>query len=547
MSAFDEVNEVFSEIAVDNPELSTQLAEALPRVQAMLQLEDRGWIELSSGLTGNSNIEGPELDLIKEAAEMSREMVHGSPMISRGLDLRTSYVWSKGIVLEDPSEDTTGPREAKRGRKSKKEKFLSDARIKRYVLGPEAFKDMEAAAFTDGQFFFLGDDKEKTGHPIPLSEIDEVFLDPDYAGEVRAYRRNFKEYPVGEKPKQRIVWYYVDSFTGARVNPEPNSRLTGTGGEVKIEVDKDKTLFVKSFNSMIGWPLGVPDSLTALKWARLYAEMVNDGKIVSKANAKFVYKVKNTTAKGATNAAAKASNSAGVGNVASLGNNNDLISIPQANRSYDFNGLRPIAAQAATAMNVSVIHLLSDPGAAGSSYGSASNLDLPTKRAMVSRQAEWVGFIERILKWGTGNDIKVSFPSLDDPDPYREMQLVTMGWNSGTIHPEEMRARTIQIGQFTPDKTKSPQGIMIPNNSKSLNRADIDNDSAGDSSSGSVASTASSPDQGKTNNTGGVSDSAAKDLRNESMDALTANMLMERMEEISRQLEALGLNQATGE
>lgn len=537
MSAFDEVNEVFTEIAAENPNLGEQLAEALPRVQAMLQLEDRGWLEMTSGVTGNSDVEGPDMDLIKEASNTAREMVHGSPMISRGLDLRTSYVWSKGIVLEDASPESST--DSKRGRKSKKEKFLTDNKIQRYVLGPEAHKDMEAAAFTDGHFFFLGDDRKRTGHPIPLSEIDMVYLDPEYAGEVLAYRRNYKEYKTDGNTVQHIVWYYVDTHTGDRKNPQGSEQRDNN---VTIRVDTEKTLFVKSFNSMIGWPLGVPDSLTALKWARLYAEMVNDGKVVSKANAKFVYKVKNSGPKGATNAAAKASSAPGVGNVASLGNNNDLISIPQANRSYDFNGLRPIAAQAATAMNVSVIHLLSDPGAAGSSYGSASNLDLPTKRAMVSRQSEWVGFLERILKWGTDRDIKVSFPSLDDPDPYREMQLVTMGWNSGTIHPEEMRARTIQIGQFTPDKTKSPQGIMIPNNSKSLNRADIDNDSAGDSSSGSVASTASSPDQGKTNNTGGVSDSAAKDLRNESMDAFTANMLMERMEEISRQLEALGLN-----
>lgn len=512
MSLFNEVSDALQDINTEDAQVQAQVQEAMNRVNMMLNLEDRGWTELYSGVLSGDNLPGPDLEMVQSVSKNAREMAYGSPLIARGLDLRQSYIWSKGLIIsqEAGAKKPTGTR----GPKSKSEKFFSDRKIRQYILSSDGHKAMESAAYSDGHYMFLGDDATRTGHPLPFYEIDGVYLNPDYSGEVWAYRRTHTPSKPGEvNPEPVSVWYYVDTYKGDRVNPEPNNK--------ESRVDKKRTLFVKAFNTMVGWPIGVPDALPALKDARAYAEMKNDGRIVSKANAKFVYKVKNTTPQGAQNAAAKVSNSQGVGNTAALGNNNDLISIPQANRSYDFNGLRPIAAQVATALNVSVIHLLSDPGAAGSSYGSASNLDLPTKRAMVSRQQEWVEFLERILKWGTGETYKVEFPNLEDVDNYREAQLVTMAWNSGVIHVDEMRERMIQVGGFTSEHEKAPTGVMLPNNEKSLNRRDIDSDGEGgsssNSSSSSVAPTAKSPDQGTRNGTGGVSDSAAKDLRNEQM------------------------------
>lgn len=508
MTLFNEVADVLQDINTEDVKVQAQVQEAMNRVNMMLNLEDRGWAEMYSGVISGDDVPGPDLEFVQSVSENAREMSYGSPLISRGLDLRQSYIWSKGVLISAPEESKDN--KGKRGPKSRQDKFLSDAKNIRYFLSPEGFKEMEAAAYNDGHYMFLGDDSSHTGHPLPFSEIDGIYLNPDYSGEVWAYRRTYTPNEPGVKnPKSKTVWYYCDTYTGTRNNPEP--------GNKDATVAEGKTLFVKAFNTMVGWPVGTPDALPALKDARAYAEMKNDGRVVSKANAKFVYKVKNNTAAGAQSAAAKISSSQGVGNAAALGNNNDLVSIPQANRSYDFNGLRPIAAQVATALNVSVIHLLSDPGAAGSSYGSASNLDLPTKRAMASRQQEWVEFLERIIRWGTGLKYTVSFPSLDDPDPYREGQLQTMIWNSGLVHADEARPRMLEIGGIAPTHDKAPTGVMMPNNEKSLNRSDVDTDSTGGSSSTSVASTAKSPDQGKTNGTGGVSDSSAKDLRNEQM------------------------------
>lgn len=497
--------------------MTPELQETLSRVHTMLNIEDRGWTEMFSGTINDDDFPGPDLDLAQEVSDLSREMSLGAPLISRGCDLRHSYIWSKGIVIKGAPEDVqeTG----RRGPKSQKAKFFKNPRNVRYLLSAEAWKDMEDAAFNDGHFFFLGDDATKTGHPIPFSEISGILRDPDYDGEVLAYKRSYMTSDPTDptKRKKRHVWYYTDNHDGPRSNPEPNKE--------DVEVDTSKTLFVKAFNTKIGWPVGLPDSLPGLKWARIYSEMFNDGRVVSKANAKFAYKVKSTNSSTAKATAAKISNAQGTGNTAVMGMDNELTAIPQANRSYDFNGLRPVASQVATSFNVSVVHLLSDPGAAGSSYGSASNLDLPTKRAMVSRQQEWKSFLERVLRWGTGEDLEVSFPTLDDPDPYREGQLITMLFQSGEIHHDEFRERAIEVGGFTPMHDKSPTGVMLPNNKETVKANQAQTVSA------------ASPDQGKSNGTGGVSDSAAKDLQKESQNALFMDMLID----LQRQVEHFGL------
>lgn len=527
----EEYTELLQNISNVDPKVAELVQEAMPRVQMMLQAEDIGWQDLFSY---NKDRTDPSeaLEFAKTTSELSRQMTYGSPLIDRGLDLRQSYVWSKGISISGIKDEGQG---ARPGPKSKREKFFASHANRRYLLSAEGFKDMESSAYNDGSYFFLGDVKTKTGHPVPISEIDGVLTNPDYSGEVWAYRRNRNIYKPGQQnPENLVEWIYVDTFTGDKTNPEGDNPQ----GSVKSRVNKDKVFFVKTFNTMVGDAVGVPDSLPALLWARIYAEMVNDGRTVSRANAKFTYKVKNNTASGAENAAAKISKSQGVGKVAALGKDNDLISIPQSNRSYDFNGLRPIAAMVATALSVSVIHLLSDPGAAGSSYGSASNLDLPTKRAMASRQSEWVDFLERIIKWGTGEDLKVSFFSLDDQDPYREAQLITMGWNSGVIHTDEMRARMIEVGGFQDINGDAPEGVLVPNNELSLARRDIDTDGT-DKGTGATPGSSVSPDQGVKNGTGGVSDSTAKDLRNESYD--------EKLEVISQQISLLAQYMESGQ
>jgi hypothetical protein len=153
-----------------------------------------------------------------------------------------------------------------------------------------------------------------------------------------------------------------------------------------VEVDKNVTLFDQKFNGQVGWPLGVPDLIAAVAWAKMYSDAMKRGKSMTDAMAQLAFKAVSGLRGGAGQTAAKIAGSTGAGNTASMVTGNDLVPLSTAGKGYDFTTLRPIAAMVAAAAQVSTIDLLADPSAAGSSYGSAATLDPPKKRAMVMRQ-----------------------------------------------------------------------------------------------------------------------------------------------------------------
>lgn len=455
---------------------SVEIAESLNRVEMMLALEDRGWAKILTGETINSD--GPTLDQLKGFSKAIKEEIVGSPLIKRGVGLRSSYIMSKGVNI--PGYEY-GPTEGTRGRPTKASKFFSNPVNKANLLSPGALDELEPTAATDGQVFFIGVNSTREVHKVPLREIAGVATHPDYPTEAIAYKRSWTRV-VGDNTEEMSRWYYVDTYSG------PREKEIG-----KVPVDNGAVIFVQRFNTQSDWVWGVPDAVAAVAWSRVYSELVNYGKAMTKTMAKVAMQFKSAKAKNAV-AAASLSQSPG-GSIAGIGLDADITALSTAGKTYDFGGLRPVAAMVATAFEVSVVHLLSDPGAAGSSYGSAQNLDLPTKRAIVSRQRIWAGFLERIIAWGTGvkdgTGPQVSFPSLDDPDPYREMQVVALGWNTGLVHSEEARDRVMKVGQFEDSGDGVPEGVVQPG--------------------GDGLTSAPSPDQGRSNGTGGVDSTLAND------------------------------------
>lgn len=500
-----------------------QLMERLQDVEAMFRLEDRGWELLLGGL-GRNNTPGMDLQELKDVSKKIQSYIVGNPIIKRGTELRASYVWSKGVNIPGLSADPS-----RRGRKSDVERFCREESTQRLLLSVRSHAEKERAAVSSGAYFLVGDDRtRKLLHPVPLSEITDVYVNPDYAGEVWAYQRTWSTLGVNGVAETRKLWYYTDQYTGSR-----RTRI-GEGSEA-VEVAKDRTILGQSFNTQVGWPLGVPDGLAAIVWARIYSELMTHGKVMTEALAKFAMKVTVNSKNGASNVGLKLAGAGGSGQTAALGSGNDLVPLSSAGKSYDFDGIRAVAAQVATALEVSIVHLLSDPGAAGSSYGSASNLDLPTKRAMVSRQNTWAEYLQRVIKWGTDKDVQVTFPSLDDPDPYREMQIKAVAWNTGLVHADEARPEVLEVAGMDSLHDSAPDGVLLPNNRHSWERSDIDPKDG-------PATQGASPDQGVSNGGGGTPSDVKNDLRSDGVSEALRRMqdadFLDRLEDLVARLES---------
>lgn len=486
-----------------------RLEEALEQVNRMLAAEDRGW----KLLTGQSMPEsGPALDDLKKHSAQFREMAVGGTLGKRGLRIRHSYVWPKNPHVPGLKE----AQEKRAGRPGAKDRFFRSQVNQENVWGDLAHEKMEFALGTDGGYLLLGDNSTKELRPVPLNQIEQVMTHPDFDGEIWAYLRSWTRRENNKDTPQQ-AWYYVDTYTG----DIPDS--VEYKGQ-RIPVDKTKTMIDIWANRQSGWALGVPDLTASVPWIRVYTEMVMNGKTMTEALATFVAQVRVKSQKGSDNVGVRLAQNRGAGKIATVGEGNQLDVFQSAGKTYDFNGIRPIAALVATGLEISVVHLLSDPGAAGSSYGSASNLDLPTKRAMISRQNLWASYLERVVKWGTDEDVEVTFPRAEDADLYRQMQVVNLGHISGLFHEDEIRPKMAEIADLELTHASAPEGYLLPNNANSLARKDIDLEGSGSSTTQSPGS--GSGDQGQSNGTGGADSSISNDERT---DTLTSSEMMKVM------------------
>jgi hypothetical protein len=428
---------------------NARLAEALDQVRAMLTLEDDGWKRLLGGTAISDDLTGFNLaDLAKFAKEIRSFMV-GVPLIENAANLRSNYVWSKGIVIPGSEKKAT------QGRPSTVSKFVNDPVNVEHLFSAEAYDRLEHAAASDGMVFHVGDDSKKRVREVPVWEFTDVFVNPDFPGEVWAYRRQWDSFSGTEK-KTMDRWYCTDRFEGAR----PSSIKVGS---VQVPVEKGSTLFDQKFNGQVGWALGVPDLIAAVAWAKMYSDAMKRGKQMTDAMAQLAFKAVSGTAAGSNQTAAKIAGSTGAGNTASMVTGNDLVPLSTAGKGYDFTTLRPIAAMVAAAAQVSTIDLLADPSAAGSSYGSAATLDPPKKRAMVMRQNIWKGYLRRILKWGTSIDVDLFFPDLEDPDTYRDAQTLTLAQQSGMVFGDELRPKwldNLDVANKHGDKMPPPPPVL---------------------------------------------------------------------------------------
>src|SRR5690606_36192815 len=85
-----------SELAVISGEREF-FREELESVRSMMARDEQGWIALS-GITGQG-APGLSLGTLKSSSAQIREYAVGNPLIKRGLGLRYSYVWSKGVQI----------------------------------------------------------------------------------------------------------------------------------------------------------------------------------------------------------------------------------------------------------------------------------------------------------------------------------------------------------------------------------------------------------------------------------------------------------------
>lgn len=436
--------------------------------QAVMAFDDKGWNTINSG-TGD----GFSLTELQDAAGRIREMSEGNPLLKRGCGLRTSYIFGRGVSFSDQP-----PRI---------QKYIQDARNQEVLFSPEAQVINERSHFTDGQFFLLANVSTKQFQRIPFNEITAMVTDPDDAERLRYIRRTWtnkvQELSSGSARETiKNVWYPVDTY-----EPEGGRFASSIQG---YAVDQNFRMFPSVVNRRAGQILGVPDALPAIPWAHAYNEYLKDGSRMLKALSMFAWKLKAGSKTAANNAAATIATPQSAGSTAVMSEGMDMAAMPRGN-SINLTDGRPLGSMVASALEVSVVALLSDPGSSGA-YGTAQTLDVPTVKAMESRQHAWTLFYKRVMYFlgAKADALEVNWPKIETEPSQRLTQALALAYETGAIWQDEYREAVIE----TLDIPRLHDSVPTEQNV----------DSTGDAANNSSAI----PSQGNTGAVGSTQDNA---------------------------------------
>lgn len=358
---------------------------------------------------------GLSLEHLKELDERISDMVETNPLLKRAAQLRHGYIFGGGVRYTDL--------------KPAAERVMVDNED--VVFSVQAYEAFNKASMTSGNLFLLYNEQTKTFIRVPLKEITGVETDPDSSEIVWHIRRTWNS-----NGKQNVMWYRTDT------NRSPVRRKSIDG----VPVSSKHVMFHERRNAQIGWTWGVPDALAAIAYAISYANYLSDNSRLVHAYAQYAFRVSNATAKGMANAAARvARTDTGVGGTAFLAAGNELTPVNATGSQVNFNNGQPLAAMVASTLGVSVIALISSPGAAGGSYGAAQTLDKPTAIVMKTIQDMWSQYYRRIFRYLKSPNGHIAFPSIDSDPVYRQITSAALAYETEALHQEEYRAIVLDL------------------------------------------------------------------------------------------------------
>lgn len=436
--------------------------------RALLAAEDIGWHRLGVSPTDIGQIS------LSEAHSVSRKLhqyAESNPLLSRGREIRNSYLFSGAYRI--------GTVEAESKITSQQTNVINSVRNQKAVFSMEALERLEAERFSAGNVFVTFDRITKTFQHISFQQIADIIYNPDDPAEIWYVRRDWSARVItasGRVEEKKFSEYYPAST----YDPSPG-RFARTINNVKVVTSK--RMIVDRVNMQPGGNLGIPDSFAAAPWALAYSAYLTDGSKVLAALAEWAWLVKPKKKNPAETAAANVRSERGT--AGTLFTDMDVQSLPRAN-AVDLDTGRPLAAQVASALGISLVVLLADPSQGGG-YNVAASLSDPNRRTMEARRQRNTEFLVHCLKLIGLKDPAVLWPKMSPGTDKEEMDIVMQAWGSGMFHIDEVRPRIAEIAHVSLEHAEAPDGIMYPNNVESLPRKDIDNDGSSVSTDGSTS------------------------------------------------------------
>lgn len=437
-----------------------------------LAIDDIGWKPLGQDMGGDELDKGT----LEETSDLLRAMVTINPLVKRGVAVRTSYIWGKGIQFEGVEETHD---------------VFTNPLNKRFLFSSEALAENERALATDGNFFVLAKGQIRGRRSatsmaprairIPFKQITAHVCNPENPEEVWFYRREWTETTnTGEANgdvKRKVAWYPSDLYEEPRGKRRPQTIQ-------KVKIDWSGVLIDHCVNKQVGWRWGIPDAMSVIFWAKSHKEFLEDQARLVKAYSRFAFKATAPTPKSVKAVATKVGASTAtsphgvredIGGTAVMAPGANLQAVGRTSGSVDFSTGLPLASYVAAGLEIPLTDLLSDSSL--SNRSAAETLTASKLAAMVERQKSWASFFERLFAYW-GKEVKASFQEIESEVTYKAIQGLAQASTLNVLHAEEVRELLKVILNLQTDKdlpTEEELGLLILAQKQEEKQAQNDN------------------------------------------------------------------------
>lgn len=414
----------------------------------ILKFEDQFWNPI---LGMQNEAKGFTLEEIQNLAEYAERQVKSNALLGRGLRLKTNHVIGRGFRFESTDRDEIQARFLK---------IINDPDNQEVLFGPAALKKNQRILFNSGNLMVIWNDRTKKASRMPIDlQVSNFIAYSDDPERVKYYQRTYTDTDdFTGKSIEVNEWIPVSTYKDSlkSIKKKLPRSLPGGAGQAAppIPVNQDCVVIDLRVNNDSGEVWGVPDCLSALPWAWAAGEYLRDGSKMLKALSTIAYQVKAKTQAGQKTAGAQVSRSR-VAGTAITGPETEISQIPRANAVDLYTG-RPLQAQVASALDVSVTSLTGDT-AKGGSNGAESTLSLPEQLAALSRQEDFSGFYARIFRAMGAENIRINFNRLAVDPIHRQAQTAGLFRDKGGISQEEFREIALELLDISGKASELPE------------------------------------------------------------------------------------------
>lgn len=434
--------EQLREIVANAEEEATRLRESMGYMAKMsLAYDNLGWQPMGEDAASDGT--GIKLGALKKAADLGQAMTTANPLVKRGVEVRTSYIWGSGVRLGGVERNMRS--------------------IRRTIATSEAQFELERTLASDGNLFFevTTEGSGRYLRRVPLSEIDSAAADSEDRSVINYIKLRYTKWDRPNDTHGREVEEWVPTI---ELESPPVASING------VRVNRAKRIKHVAVNRMVGWWWGVPDLYSVTFWVSAYKKYLEQCSLLNEAHAMFAWKAVSSSRKGGERMATSMAQAPmtdpatgqplNVGGTGIMGAGQDLAPLQHA-RSVDFDNGRPLAALVAAGLSIPLQVLTSDAGTGGS-RASDDTLDEATKKTMEARQQFLDDNLADVAELLSMGDFDIDWPDVGEEPVHRVVQAMDMAGRTGMLYPEEWRQRLTRALRIETVQTEPPTEEELP-------------------------------------------------------------------------------------